>query len=38
LAECELVLLYRRELQPRLGRKFKSIDAQLHKAVDCCLS
>jgi hypothetical protein len=24
------------ELQPRLGRKFKSVDAQLHKAADCC--
>jgi hypothetical protein len=37
LAECELVLLHGGELQPGLGRKFKSVDAQLHKAADRCL-
>src|SRR5207245_8923187 len=38
LAERELVLLHGGELQPCLGRKFKSVDAQLHKTADCCLS
>jgi hypothetical protein len=37
-AECELVLLRGSELQPRLGRRFKSVDAQLHKTPDCGLS
>jgi len=38
LAECELVLLYGSEQQPCLGRKFKSVDAQLHQTADCSLS
>jgi hypothetical protein len=36
--KCELILLHGSKLQPRLGRKFKSVDAQLHKAADCSLS
>jgi hypothetical protein len=38
LAECELVLLHGSELKPSLGRKFKAVDVQLHKAPDGCLS
>jgi hypothetical protein len=38
LAECELVLLHGGKLQPGLGRKLESVDAQLHKAAECCLS
>ena len=34
-AKCELILLHSSELQPRLGCKFKSVDA---KAANCCLS
>jgi len=38
LAECELILLHGRELQPCLDRKFKSVDAQLDQTADCSLS
>ena len=37
-AKCELILLHHGELQARMRRKFKSVDAQLHKTAACCLS